>query len=50
MKPDRSKSSALKNMPLPTDIFTLQAFLALTITNFVLNMHVLRIPLNPLLR
>ena len=51
-KPDPSKSSAIKNMPAPTNESTLKAFLGLTNynSNFIPAMHVLRAHLNKLLK
>ena len=51
-KPDPSRSSAIKNMPAPINVSTLQAFLGLAnyYDNFIPNMHILRAPLNKLLK
>ena len=51
-KSDPSMSSAIKNMPAPTNVSALQAFLGLVIFygNFIPYMHVLRLPLNKLLK
>ena len=51
-KPDPSRKSALQNMPIPTNVSELQAFLGLAnyYGNFIPKMHVLRVPLNKLLR
>ena len=45
-KPDTLKSSAKKNMPVPTNMSTLQAFLGLAnyYNNFISKMHVLKAP------
>ena len=51
-KPDQSRLSAIKNMPIPTNVSTLQAFLGLAnfYEYFIPNMHILRAPLNRLLK
>ena len=51
-KPDSLRLSAMKNMPAPTNVSILQAFLGLAnyYGNFIPNMHVLRAPLNKLLK
>ena len=51
-KPDPWKSSAIENMPAPTNVSTLQEFLGLAnyYGNFIPNMHILRGPLNKRLK
>ena len=51
-KPDPSRSSAIKNMPTPTNVSVLQAFLVLANYNgdFIPNMYILRAFLDKLLK
>ena len=51
-KPEPSRSSAIKNMPTPTNMSALQVFLgpANYYDNFIPNMHVLRAPGNRLVK
>ena len=51
-KPDPSRATAITNMPPPTSVSTLQAFLGLAsyYSNFIPKMHTLRAPLNQLLK
>ena len=50
-KPDLSKSSAIKNMPAPTYVSTLQVFLGqANYSSFIPNIHVLRAPQSKLLK
>ncbi|XP_026441989.1 uncharacterized protein K02A2.6-like, partial [Papaver somniferum] len=51
-RPDPERSIAIKNMPEPHNITTLQSFLGLAnyYQSFIPNMHTLRAPLNELLR
>ena len=51
-KSDPLTSRAIKNIPAPTNVSTLQAFLGLANYhgNFITNMHILRAPLNKLLK
>ncbi len=51
-KLDPSRLCAIKNMPAPTNLSALQVFLRLAnyYGNFIPNIHVLRAPLNKLLK
>ena len=51
-KPDKSRAAAIKYMPNPKNVKTLQSFLGLVsyYQVFIPNLHNLRVPLNELLR
>ena len=51
-RPDPERAAAVKNMPAPENITSLQSFLGLAnyYQAFILSMHNLRAPLNKLLR
>ena len=50
-RPDPNRTNAIKNMPAPTNVSSLQSFLGLAnyYSNYIPNMHTLRAPLNKLL-
>ncbi|XP_026441996.1 uncharacterized protein K02A2.6-like, partial [Papaver somniferum] len=51
-KPDKNRASAIKDMPEPKDIKSLQSFLGLVsyYQDFIPDLHILRAPLNDLLK
>lgn len=51
-KPDKNRASAIKDMPEPMDIKSLQSFLGLVsyYQDFIPDLHILRAPLNDLLK
>ena len=48
--PDPNRTDAIKYMPAPTNIASLQSFLANYYNNYIPNMHTLRAPWNHLLK